>query len=79
MNSTVGRETIDVRTGALLAGFCVLTGRGAAPAIGQEPNTVKIRLTIRGENLAIFYVCRCPAAAAFVVKHAMMIDGGQTV
>jgi hypothetical protein len=67
-----------MRTGALLAGFCVLTGTGAVPAIGQEPNTVNIRLTIRGESLAIFYVWRCAAAAAFVVKHAIVIDGGQT-
>ncbi len=40
-----------MQTATLLAAFCLLTGTGAAPAIGQELISMKIRLTIDGKPI----------------------------
>ena len=40
-----------MRTVTLLAAFCLLIVAGAAPAVGQEATTMKIRLTIDGKPI----------------------------
>jgi NAD(P)-dependent dehydrogenase (short-subunit alcohol dehydrogenase family) len=72
--------TADMKCGQSLLAIGVWrstrsTGEGRERVIAQEPGG---RMG-KPEEIGAAVVWLCPDAAAFVVGHAMVIDGGQTV
>ena len=59
----------------MMQGITGNTPEGRAPMIEQEP----VGRMGRPEEIAAAALWLCSDAASFVVGHAMLVDGGQTV